>query len=167
MINSKEELVSKIKQMARDLENRAEDIAVDWNKKITKINFLGNIEPDTLSEWDITKEYSVLPKRIDMKLEYDQNEVSEMKELGFDEIIVPAKLFIDDEELYCWYTIGKYKNIIELKNETFSVEYMNNFLNQTNEFYLDNTKYYISGYEYQRNNDNEKIYIEKLTFIEY
>ena len=90
-----------------------------------------------------------------------------MKELGFDEIIVPAKLFIDDEELYCWYTIGKYKNIIELKNETFSVEYMNNFLNQTNEFYLDNTKYYISGYEYQRNNDNEKIYIEKLTFIEY
>ena len=72
MINSKEELVSKIKQMARDLENRAEDIAVDWNKKITKINFLGNIEPDTLSEWDITKEYLVLPKRIDMKLEYDQ-----------------------------------------------------------------------------------------------
>lgn len=33
MINSKEDLVNRIKEMARDLENRAEDIAIDWNKK--------------------------------------------------------------------------------------------------------------------------------------
>lgn len=54
---SKEELIKAIKDLAKNLEERAEDIAVDWNKKIFKIEFKSIIEPGYILTWDITKSY--------------------------------------------------------------------------------------------------------------
>lgn len=167
MIKSKEELVSKIKQMARDLENRAEDIAVDWNKQIKRINFYADIEPENITEWDITKEYLVLPKRIDMKLDYNKESAVTMLNNGFDEIVLPAKLVIEDKEYYCWCTVNRFnKKTIKLENEVFDKEYVRSIFNQTNEFYVNDSKYYIANYEFNYKSD-EEIYVDKLTFIEY
>lgn len=171
MINSKEKLVNKIKEMAHDLENRAEDIAIDWNKKIKRINFYADIEPENITEWDITKEYLVLPKRIDMKLNYNENKVDKMFSMGFEEVSLPAKITIGDREYYGWYIIERIdfnckKSRIELKNEFFNKEYFFDLFNKANEFYVNGSKYYINDYGFNYS-DDEDIYLEKLTFIEY
>lgn len=54
---TKEELVKAIKDLAKSLEDRAEDIATDWNKGIIKIEFKSSIESGYILTWDITKSY--------------------------------------------------------------------------------------------------------------
>ena len=160
MINSKEELVNKIKEMACDLENRAEDIAVDWNKKIKRITFYSNIDPE-----DITKEYLVLPKRINMELDYNKETAVTMLGKGFDEIVLPAKLVIEDKEYYCWCTINRLgKEIIKLENESFEKQFIKELFDIKNEIYINDSKYYIDNYEFNYRGDKE-IYLEELIFI--
>ena len=166
MINSKEDLVNKIKEMARDLENRAEDIAVDWNKKIKRISFYFNIDPTEITKWDITKEYLVLPKRIDMQLEYNKDKVDKMKAMGFDKITIPAKLTIESKEYYCSCVFSKNKMQIELNDEILNLNEIKNIFNSNNEFYYLDEQYYLGNWEGEIYRDNE-IFVKKVSFIQY
>lgn len=57
----KEDLVKIIKDLAKDLNERAEDIANDFDKRIRKIEIVACIEPECISEWEVTKYYPVIP----------------------------------------------------------------------------------------------------------
>ena len=62
IIKDKEELIKVIKSLARELDDRAEDIANDWDKRVRKIDIHASIELDCINEWEITKYYPVIPK---------------------------------------------------------------------------------------------------------
>ncbi len=58
-IGEKEWLVETIKILAKDLENRAEDIASDYKEGayLKNIEFKSIIEADSFLEWKVTKTY--------------------------------------------------------------------------------------------------------------
>lgn len=59
-IREKDELVRIIKTLAKDLDERAESIASDFNSRIRSINISADIEVGCIPEWSITKNYPVL-----------------------------------------------------------------------------------------------------------
>lgn len=95
-IREKEELVSIIKSLAKDLDARAEDIANDWNKKVRSINIRADIEIGNIAEWNITKNYGViiltdeLVKDIEDSINDSNDNPKSMKAQA--EIIAPVKV---------------------------------------------------------------------------
>ena len=59
-IREKEQLVKIIKELAKDLDERAEDIANDWNKRVRSIEINTEIKVDKIKEWKVTKNYGVI-----------------------------------------------------------------------------------------------------------
>lgn len=60
-IGDKEEIIKEIKRLARELDERAEDIANDWDKRVRKIDIHSSIDLECINEWEITKCYPVIP----------------------------------------------------------------------------------------------------------
>lgn len=166
MINSKEDLVNKIKEMAKDLESRAEDIAVDWNKQIKRINFYSNIAPDEITEWDVTKEYLVFPREINIELHYDKEKTSKMLEMGFDDVSCPAKLIINDKEYLCLVKID-----IPVKRKTIMLRKINLDIDAfeyviKNVIKIGNEKYYWSVYNYEIGSNKNQVFINYMNLIQ-
>lgn len=59
-VESKEELVEYIDYLAEDLKNRAEDISVDWNKRISNIEIKTKLIPGELLQWEVKKTYNAM-----------------------------------------------------------------------------------------------------------
>ena len=92
----KEDLIKTIKDLARDLDARAEDIASDFNKRIRKIEITACIEPECISEWEVTKYYPVIP--INIMEDIVNNPIDAPKTMKAQaEIIAPIKTNIADE----------------------------------------------------------------------
>jgi len=94
-IREKEELVSIIKSLAKDLYTRAEEIANDWNKKVRSINIKADIELGNIAEWNITKNYGVIVLTDELKdigdIVNNPNDTPKFKEAQAG-IIAPAKV---------------------------------------------------------------------------
>lgn len=59
-IKSKEDLIEYINYLAEDLKNRAEDISVDWNKRISNIEITTKLIPNELLTWEVKKLYHAM-----------------------------------------------------------------------------------------------------------
>lgn len=59
-IKSKEDLIEYINYLAEDLKNRAEDISVDWDKRISSIEITTKLIPFELLTWEVKKLYHAM-----------------------------------------------------------------------------------------------------------
>ena len=59
-VKSKEDLIEYINYLAEDLKNRAEDISVDWNKRISHIEITTKLIPNELLTWEVKKLYNAM-----------------------------------------------------------------------------------------------------------
>lgn len=55
IIKTKEDLIKVIEGMAEELKSRAEDISVDFDKRIGKIEITCKISHDEIPVWEVTK----------------------------------------------------------------------------------------------------------------
>ena len=59
-IKSKKDLIEYINYLAEDLKNRAEDISVDWDKRISSIEITTKLIPFELLTWEVKKLYHAM-----------------------------------------------------------------------------------------------------------
>ena len=72
VVRKEEDLIYFINLLAEDLKRRAEDISVDWNKHISKIEIKSTIEVGALIQWKISKIYNV-PSNIPKEIENEES----------------------------------------------------------------------------------------------
>lgn len=58
-IKSQEDLKRLIEIASEDLKRRANDISIDWNKRIRSIEFRLEMRPDRPLEWEVNKIYLI------------------------------------------------------------------------------------------------------------
>lgn len=68
---TRKEMAQRIRELAQDLEARAEDIANDIDKKVSSITINTTIRPDEVLNWEITKNYLVAIDK-DLTIEFPE-----------------------------------------------------------------------------------------------